>query len=138
MSAYSPFEVQKAIDVALLANSIIASLCGDKIYSNPELIEDKQFPYIIIGDQTSNNWDTKTSNGMDVTTTLHCYSDTGNDEQCHDLLDAIYDTLHRGSLTLTTNELVKLSFDGFLKIVPEDSGRIYHGAIRFRALTTEI
>lgn len=57
--------------------------------------EDKPLPYIVIGDDKAIPWNTKTSKGKEITTTIHVWSDTRGNLQVKKLLGLIEKTLDK-------------------------------------------
>ena len=71
MTALSAFELQKAVDTALMADGTLMGKISD-VYSNPEQEEDVSFPFLVIGDHVSSDWSSKTFDGSEIVTTNSC------------------------------------------------------------------
>lgn len=112
---------------------------GNHVYDFvPETAEP---PYVVIGDDTLTEWDTKSRNGWDATVTIHAWSyETAGRKQVKSILSAIHDALHRQEPAVTVSgfTLVELRRDfqqTFQETAVEgQSDRYWHGLIRFRAL----
>lgn len=140
MSAFSAFQIQKAIDAVLIADATLLAMLGsgtsagivaNPVQSNPVL------PYITYGDPIAIDWGTKSKAGADTTIDLHVFSETGDPEECANIIDRIHTLLHFANLTVSGNALVFIKWDDFSTIQTEstDERITYHGIIRFRAVT---
>ena len=140
MGAISAFQLQKAIDATLIADSTLLALLGTgtsaSIVANP-VQSNPVFPYISFGESISNEWTTKTKNGAETTIDLHVFSQTGDQEQCAAILDRIHTLLHFADLTVSGNSLVFIIWDSFSTSMVDDTDEriTFHGIIRFRAIT---
>jgi hypothetical protein len=88
------YELQIAIDDALLAQ-------GMTVYDRPPQVSDPSdnsaFPYVVIGETTSQPWDTDTETGQDVTMTIHTWSVAGFLE-LKTMQTSVYNALHRQAI----------------------------------------
>ncbi|AWM37019.1 hypothetical protein GobsT_50800 [Gemmata obscuriglobus] len=99
-------------------------------------------PYVVIGEDTLTDWDTKTDPGWDGTLTIHVwdYQKAGR-KSVKTLLGHVYDALHRqeSALAVTGFLLAELRWDGFQATFQEagiegENDHYYHGVTRYRAL----
>lgn len=134
--------LQAAIYTRLTGYSALTSaLGGVKVYDH--VPQGTSAPYVVIGDNTLSEWDTKSRNGWNCTIAIHVwdYLKAGR-KSVNTLLSHIYDALHRqeANLTLTGFSLVEISrefHEAFQDTTPEGaSDHFYHGVCRFRALIT--
>jgi len=118
---------------------LTSALGGQKVFDfvTPQLVA----PYVVIGDDTLTEWDTKTEDGWDCTLTLHVWDfEKAGRKSVKNLLSIIHDALHRqeASLTLVGFTLVSLARefqDSFQDISEEGANdHYYHGVARYRAL----
>ena len=132
--------LQKALYNRLLGYApLIAELGGNKVYDT--LPQTTATPYVVIGDDTGVNWDTKTDNGWNYTTTIHVFTeDIPGKKAVKTLLGHVYDALHsqEANIILVGFNLVACSYDfetSYLEPGAEGaSDKYWHGVIRFRFL----
>ena len=140
MSAFSAFQIQKAIDAVLTADATLLAMLGAGtsagIVANPAQ-SNPSFPFISYGDPIAVDWGTKSRAGADTTVDLHVFSQTGDPEQCANIIDRIHTLLNFADLTVSGNSLVFIKWDDFSTIQLEstDERITYHGITRFRAVT---
>lgn len=95
--------------------------------------EETAYPYVTLGDDTAQEWDTKTDAGEEVTLVLHQWSRAQGRKEIKDLQKKIYAALHNVDLNMTTGKIVLLQWqmsDNFL----DQDGVTKHGVMHFRAL----
>jgi|DEB19_MinimDraft_3_1074340.scaffolds.fasta_scaffold00464_3 hypothetical protein len=140
MAAFSAFQIQKAIDAVLVADSTLLALLGSgtsaSIVANP-VQSNPVFPYVAYGDSLSSEWSTKSKAGAETTIDLHVFSQTGDQEQCAAIMDRLHTLLHFADLTVTGNSIVFIMWDSFATIQIDDTDEriTFHGIIRFKAIT---
>lgn len=91
------------------------------------------FPYIVLGDDIVNEWDTDTENGADASASIHVWSRHRGREEVKRIQGLIYDCLHETDFT--DNGFI------FVNIIQEQSqsfmdpdGLTRHGVQTFRIL----
>lgn len=142
MAGFSGFEVVKAIDGVISVDATLLALLGAGtsagIVSNPQESE-PAFPYIMIGDYTASAFDTKDKHGSEVMATLHVWSQSGDPEECNNILKRLHILLHDVQLTVASNDFLLILWDGLSEIVRDTTDGLltYHGIIRFRCITRE-
>lgn len=118
--------LQRAI-VARLTNDPIVNTTITAVYDEVE--QGAVLPYVQLGDDTVNPYDTKTSYGEDVTVTLHCYTAGPGKVNAKRIMDVVLQ-----SLTATPLQVEGFTVEGmrreFLEVY-EDGGA-YHGVCRLR------
>lgn len=95
-------------------------------------------PYVLVGDDTLIQWDTKSRNGWECTVTIHAWdTEKAGRKSVKTILAAIYDALHNQSITVTGFTLVQIQFefeqtfqDPTIQGSPD---KCYHGVQRYRA-----
>jgi hypothetical protein len=102
-------------------------------------------PYIVIGDDTMNEYDTQTGNGFDCTVMIHCWHFlTSGRKAVKSVMSAIYDALHNQEPYITVDgfSLTRLYCEfqqSFQDVTEEgDTDHFYHGVMRFRAIISTI
>jgi hypothetical protein len=99
-------------------------------------------PYVVIGDDTAIDFDTKTDKGVECTLTIHAWDYAKNGRKSvKDILSSVYTALHNqeNSVTLTQYNLLMLrvEFQESFQENINNSDRFYHGVIRLRAILME-
>lgn len=118
---------------------LTTALGGSKVYDH--VPQGTAAPFVVIGDDTLNEWDSKTNAGWDVTITIHCWDFLkAGRKSVKTILGHIHDALHvqQGSITVTGFGLVLIRRE-FQQTFQEtgtegDSDRYYHGVARYRAI----
>lgn len=93
--------------------------------------EGAAYPYIVLGDDTVNEWSTKLTYGEEVTSTLHVYSDYDGKSEVKEILNLILKSLSE-PLSLDDGFFVEYSRMDFLETLTEENGTIKHGILRLR------
>lgn len=94
------------------------------------------FPYVSIGDDTVTDWSTDTASGGEVTVTVHSWSRYAGRKEVKQVMEAIYNALHRATLTAPGFEFVGCDFE-FSETVLDPDTETRHGIQRFRLLLDE-
>ncbi len=124
--------LQKAIVAALVADTAVGALIGDRIYDATP--RDATFPYLSIGQVNTADWSTGSEGGAEHQVTLHAWSRERGKKECYAIAEAVEAALHDAALTLDGHALVNLRFE-FAETRRDPDGITYHTAIRFRAVT---
>jgi hypothetical protein len=126
----------------LTGYSALTALVSTRIYDH--VPQNATLPFVVIGDDTAVEGDTKTFNGWDMTITIHCWKSlSAGRKDIKAIMGAIYDALHKNESNVTVSgfTLVYLHCE-FQQTFQEtgiegDNDHYYHGVQRFRALITE-
>lgn len=124
-------EVQKAIYSLLTGQSPPISY---PVYD--DVPEDTSYPYVNIGEATSNQWDSKTFNGFETSIVIHSWSRYSGRKEIKEIMGTIYDILHDQSITVTGYNTVLCLFE-FSETFLEDDGVTRHGVQRFNLIINE-
>lgn len=90
------------------------------------------FPYVVIGEDTMNPWDTNTETGTEATLTIHCWSVSGNFEEIKNIQQQIYNALHRyDGLTVSGYTVIGIDLE-FQDSTRDPDSFTRHGVQRFR------
>lgn len=126
-------ELQKAVFAALGDDAALTALLGGpKIYDDAPL--HVGFPYITLGLTSVHDWSTSTESGTEQLFTLHVWSKAHGNAEALAIIEAARAVLDDASLALDGHHLVSLRFD-FAEAQFDDDLILYHGLLRFRALT---
>lgn len=98
-------------------------------------------PYIVIGNDTSIPWDTKTEDGQEITLTIHAwdYLSAGR-KSVKTIMQRIYAALHRqeASVSVSGHALILMRCEYAETFqdtaAASEADHYYHGVMRFRAL----
>lgn len=125
------FALQTAVYSALTSDASLMNLVTAIYDDVPQ--GDAELPYVTIGDAQHNEWDTDTELGRQVTLTLHSWSQYAGRKEIKNIQGAIYDVLHRGSLSITGYTLVLCDFVSSETFLDSD-GQTRHGVQVFNVL----
>lgn len=106
--------------------------------------ESAQPPYVVIGDDTLNDWDTKSKNGWEATVTVHAWSfEQAGRKEVKTILGHVHDALHQqqANIAVTGFSLVQIrrEFQQTFQETGPAAGqgdRYWHGVARYRAVIT--
>jgi Protein of unknown function (DUF3168) len=128
------FNVQGAMFNALAASSEVQSLLGNPPPVFDHVPPGTAFPYVTFGALHVQPYDTKTEIGFEQIVTLNIWSRYRGSKEAKDILQALYDTLHRASLSVS-GEVFLLSEFHSADLAPLDDGLTTHAAARFTVTT---
>jgi len=135
--------LQVGIHTRLIGYSALTTaLGGSFVYDH--VPQGSNAPIVVIGDDTTVDFDTKSNNGWDFTITIHTWDfEKAGRKSIKTLMGHVYDALHHAesSITITGFSLVQI-FQEFSQTFQETasegaSDHYYHGVQRFRALITD-
>ena len=128
-------ELQKAILAALLDNGeLVDRLGGAKVFDHaPAAVA---FPYVTFGRTNVADWSTATEAGHEHLFTLHVWSKAKGKAETLAVMEMVRLELHDAELVLDGSVLVNLRC-GHADVRYDDDHSVYHGLLRFRAVTEE-
>lgn len=122
---------------------LTAVLGADKVHDHPP--EDILPPYVIIGEDDSDEAGSKTYNGWERVVTIHCWDfEREGRKSIKTIMGHIYDALHRNEANIAVTGFNLVYFEqrystSFKEYAIEGEGdHYYHGVQRFRVLITEL
>ncbi len=130
--------LQKALYEKLADNtSLMALITG--VHDSPQGTEN--LPYLVVGDDTSSEDGTKTSQHYQHTLTLHVYSDARPEygghrgrKQVKEIMAAVEAAVDRKSFALESGTVSEFRWE-FSESFTEEGGEVHHGVVRCRAFT---
>ncbi|CAG0994369.1 MAG: DUF3168 domain-containing protein [Rhizobiaceae bacterium] len=126
-------ELQKAVFAALAGDAaIVAALGGGKIYDH--VPAGTAFPYVTFGRTSVYDWSTATESGTEQLFTLHVWSKARGRAEALAIIERIGALLHDQPLALDGHALVNLRQE-FSEVRQDEDHDVYHGLVRFRAVT---
>jgi hypothetical protein len=134
--------IQAAIYTRLTGYSALTTaLGGQKVYDF--VIPSLTAPYVVIGDDTLTQSDTKSGNRWEATITIHVWDfEKAGRKSVKTLLGHIYDALHRqeSNIAITGFSIVMIAHEfqeTFQETAVEgENDHYYHGIARYRAVLT--
>lgn len=122
--------------------ALTAALGANKVFDF--VPETAQPPYVVIGDDTAADWDTKTRFGWEFTVTLHAWSfEAAGRKEVKAILSHVFDALHQqeASISVAGFALVQIRREfqqTFRETAAEgQNDRYWHGVARYRAVVQE-
>ena len=94
------------------------------------------YPYVVIGEDTAIEWDTDTSDGVESTLTIHVWSRLKGRRETKEIMELIYDALHRAELQIEGLHSVFCYWE-FSETFLDPDGETRHGVTRFRIKAEE-
>ena len=95
--------------------------------------ENTAYPYVVIGEETATNIDTKDKEAHEHTLTIHVWSQYRGRKEIKNIMSSVYTTLHNASITVSGASLVNIRHE-FENTLTEADGITRHGVMRFRAV----
>ena len=134
MTADSQWPLQQALHAALAGDASLQALLGNPARVFDRVAQDSAFPYLVIGEDTTGPFDTKTEDGMEHRLTIHTWSRYRGLKETKQIMAAVTAALDGQSLSVTGHTLVLLRQEFGATFLDPD-GLTRHGVQRFRALT---
>jgi hypothetical protein len=125
-------ELQKAIFAALTGDAATAALIGERVFDHAPA--DVPFPYVSFGRTSIYDWSTGTESGTEQLFTLHVWSKARGKAETLRVMERAQTVLDDAALSLDGHSLVNLRLE-FSEVRYDDDISVYHGLLRFRAVT---
>jgi|TARA_R100000455_G_C6267619_1_gene122995 hypothetical protein len=131
--ALHSFALQQAIFTAL-DGATINDADGNAITGVfDDVPENTAYPYVVIGEETATNIDTKDKDAHEHTLTIHVWSQYRGRKEIKNIMSSVYTTLHNASITVSGASLVNIRHE-FENTLTEADGITRHGVMRFRVV----
>lgn len=122
-------------------SALTTALGGSKVFDH--IPQGESAPYVVIGEDTLTEWDTKSKAGWEATVTIHVWDyEKAGRKSVKALLSHIHDALHQQetNITVTGFNLVQIRRE-FQQTIQEtavegQNDHYYHGIARYRAVIT--
>jgi hypothetical protein len=128
------FAVQQAVYNALAGSTEVQGLLGNPPRLYDHVPPGAAFPYAVFGAVTANPFDTKTETGFEQIVTIDIWSRYRGTKEAKDILQATYDALHRGNLSVSGQVFLSCEFHS-ADVAPEGDGLTTHAAARYTITT---
>lgn len=116
---------------AAIFSRLGTALSPTAVYDNPP--QDYSQPYVVIGDDFHQQWDTDDSVGSESLLTIHTWSSHRGKSEAKTIQGQIYDALHRYELSVSGFATVTLEYES-AEVFKDSDGESWHGVSKFRAL----
>lgn len=129
-------ELQKTIYAALTGNITVTALVTgvyDAVPQADDAGDGAAFPYITIGEDNHNGWDTDTTVGRDASVVIHTWSRYPGRKEVKEIQGAVYAALNRATLSITGFSFVACDLLSSETLTETDE-LTRHGVQTFRVL----
>jgi hypothetical protein len=126
--------LQAAIFAALSADGGVKSVLGDPARVYDEVPREAAMPYLVIGDDKENGWNTATDNGSEHGLVLHVWSRARGRKECKAIAYAVRAALDDAALAPSGHTLIDIAYQS-AEFLRQTDGQTYHAILRFRAVT---
>lgn len=133
----APLELQRAVQARLIGDPTLTALLGGMARVYDHAPADVPFPYISHGRTSVHDWSTATERGDEHLFTLNVWSKARGRAEALLIMRRLRALLDDEPLSLASHHLVSLELE-FREVRYDDDLSVYHGLMRFRALTEEI
>ncbi len=109
----------------------VSAVVYDDVPYMPEGMPREYFPYIVIGDDSSNAWDTDDTLGAEVDITIDIWSRQAGFKETKRLMGEVYDVLNRLKVVKDGYNVVDCLYQ-FSEALRDPDGETRHGVMRFK------
>ncbi len=127
------FAVQESVYNALAASSGVQALIGNPPRLYDHVPPGVTFPFVAFGPLSAQAFDNKDQTGFAQVLTLDIWSRYRGSKEVKDILQALYDTLHRASLNVDDEVFLDCEFAA-ADLTPENDGLTYSGKAHFNII----
>ena len=128
------FTVQQAVLNALKARAEVQSLLGASPAIYDHVPPGATFPFVVYGAAHVLPYDAATVTGFQQNIALDIYSRYRGGKEAHDIFQALYDALHKTTLSVAGAIFVSSTFDS-ADFMLENDGLTTHVAVHFVIIT---
>lgn len=128
------FAVQQALINLLSASSAVQSVLGTTPALYDHVPPGASFPFVVYGGTHVMPHDTKTETGLEQIIDLEIWSRYRGGKETRGIFQAIYDTLHRATFTISGQVFLSCAFHS-ADFTPQSDGLTYHAVVRFSVVT---
>lgn len=128
------FPFQSALYDRLKNDSSLAAVITD-VYDN--VPPNATMPYLLIGDDTSNDDSNKTQYGEELTITIHIWSEYEGTKESKQLMDLALQSVTSAPLVLDGFDCYFMRRE-MLEVLHEEDAGAYHGIMRLRFKTKQL
>ncbi len=136
MSVDSQWEVQQGIYTALTGSAALANFIGTRIF-NSNAPQDSVFPYVVLGEVSTADWDTKTEDGMEMQITIHIWSRYRGNKEAMQIMAEVVTALDDVSISVGSFNLLFIRFNSSVGPLLDPDGFTNHSIQRFQVFVQE-
>jgi hypothetical protein len=96
-----------------------------------EVSEGTPYPYVTIGNPTVNDWGSHTTEGEDITLTLHVWSDYNGKKEVYEIFNLMLESLST-PLSLGSGFSMEFQRREFMEVLEDNVTNARHGVMRLR------
>lgn len=133
MASPSRIELLQVLASRLQGDATLAGLVDGRIYNH--IPQDSQLPCIRFRIEAMNEWDTKSSTGLDCSVVVDVWSGHRGDKESLTIIDRVMDLMNLSTFTLTNGQSLYIRHEGTTAFTESD-GLTHHSAIRFKHIAT--
>lgn len=130
------FNLQETLYNVLAASAEVTALLGTPPRLYDHVPPGAAFPYAVFGATHVTPYDNRTDIGFDHLLTIDIWSRYRGSKEAKDIVTALYDTLHRASLTLTGQTALICEVHS-VEVSLDNDGFTTHAAVRLNVLTQD-
>lgn len=123
--------LQKALYEALVADSNLTALIGDRVYEG--VTGDSQFPYIVLGESVEIDDSVQCQDASEIFVDIHVWTKETGYEQNKRISNLVRRIIHNQELTLDEERCVDIQHR-ITRTFPDEEIVVKHGIVTFRAL----
>lgn len=131
MSASFSWHLQKIIVEQLRQNVFLDAYVHGRVYD--VVPPQPEFPYIVLGQDGFQSWNSKTSHGCTCYLVLHVFSKGKGRKELKEIVSTVEQSLNKKSIGLEDVYLVQLSADSIQTYIESDQ-MTCHGIVRVKVL----
>jgi hypothetical protein len=131
----APADLQQALFLRLKSDATLSALLGGAgLVENPT--RNVAYPYVTCGQTCAFDWDSGSENRDNQLITFHVWSKAHGEAETLAIMKAIEDRLANAALVVGPRGETRLSLE-FTEARYDEDLLVYHGLLRFRALTEQ-
>lgn len=135
MSGDSTLQLQKSIYDVLRLDATLGTKATGGVHDF--VPQGTAYPYVVVGDDLAEAWDTKGTDGTEVIVSIHTWSQKEGFKETKEIMAEVVRLLHNVSLVVTGHNLVLIFWES--NRVLRDPDRVTsHGVQQFRVITQEV
>ena len=104
------------------------------VYDSPP--KTPAYPYVVIGDDSSIEFDTDNTIGREFISTIHVFDNYAGKKRIKNIFGEIDSALNRVNFIVPSKHLINCNFDS-TDIFLDSDGKTFHGVISFKILIDE-
>lgn len=128
------YATQQALASVLSSSTVVQNLLGNPARLYDHMPASATFPFVVFGAAHCTSYDSQFETGFETVVTLHIWSRYRGSKEVQDVAQAIYDNLHRASLSVAGQVFISCEFQS-ADVLPDSDGQSFQGIVRYSVLT---